>query len=249
MISCSSSRKNLREYDGSYLDSAKLNYQAGQEALRNKDHPKALAYFQFVKGKYPFSQYAALSELGLADTKFAQKKWLESASLYEVFISLHPRHQEVEKAYYKVGASYFNAMPSDFFLLPPSSYKDQSFTKEALACLETFIQNFPQSSYVKDAVNKRDRLLEKLAHHIKHIADYYAKRGRYQAAIDRYLELASLYPSSPVLAESLFSVADLFVKLNDLDQAKVYYKKVIEIDANGYYGKRAKSIIDSDSIK
>src|SRR5580658_10840032 len=104
--SCTGLKKNLRE-NSSYLENTKLNFEAGEEALRKEEFDKAIAFFQFVKSKYPFSMYAALSDLRIADTKFAQKKWLDAASAYEVFIRLHPRHEEVGYASFKVGSSYF----------------------------------------------------------------------------------------------------------------------------------------------
>src|SRR5262245_57123684 len=95
IFSCASAKPSLREHQGTYLESVKLNFEAGEEMLRKKEYDKAIAYFQFVKSKYPFSKYAALSDLRIADAKYQQKKWLAAASAYEVFIRLHPRHEEL----------------------------------------------------------------------------------------------------------------------------------------------------------
>src|SRR5260370_14421917 len=92
---CAGGKASLREHKGSYLESVKLNFEAGEEMLQKQEFDKAIAYFQFVRSKYPFSKYAALSDLKIAETKYAQKKWLDAASAYEIFIRLHPRHEEV----------------------------------------------------------------------------------------------------------------------------------------------------------
>ncbi len=238
-FSCVSGKKNLREHKGSYLESVKLNYDAGEEALKKEEYDKAISYFQFVRSKYPFSKYAALSDLRIADVKFLQKKWLDAASAYQVFIRLHPRHEDVGYASYRVGISYFHAVPTDFFLLPPSASRDQSFTKEALSAIEQFILQFPNSQYIPDAVEKRKLLFSYLAKHNEFIAAYYLRRGRYQAAVDRYLAIDELYPETKESEAALFLAGQILeTKLKDVDKAiEVYSKIVQEKPESIYYAK------------
>lgn len=238
--SCSSGKKSLREYKGSYLESVKINFEAGEEALKKGEYDKAIGYFQFVRSKYPFSKYAALSDLKIADTKFVQKKWLDAASAYEVFIRLHPRHEEVSYASYRVGASYFHAHPSDFFLLPPSTSRDQSSTKEALAAIDRFLLQFPNSDYVPDAKAKQVLLFSYLAKHNQHIAAYYERRGRYQAAIDRHLTVEELYPTTKESIESLYLAAEIRRKdLQDPEGAIELYVRIVNEKKDSPYVEKA----------
>lgn len=239
-LGCAGGKQSLKHHKGSYLESVRLNFQAGEEALKDEEYDKAITYFQFVRSKYPFSKYAALSDLKIADAKFAQKKWLDSASAYEVFIRLHPRHEEGAYAAYRVGVSYFHALPSDFFLLPPSTSRDQSFTKEALAAIERFIIQYPNSEYVADAKEKQALLFSYLAKHNQHIADYYQRRKRYQAAIDRHLLVESLYPETKESAESLFKAAELVKEhMKDIDLAIELYKRIVEEKPDSPYKEKA----------
>jgi outer membrane protein assembly factor BamD len=240
LVSCASSKNSLREHKGSYLESVKLNFEAGEAALKASDYDKAISYFQFVRSKYPFSQYAALSDLKIADAKFAQKRWLDAASAYEVFIRLHPRHEEVAYASYRVGASYFYAIPDDFFLLPKSTDRDQSFTKEALSAIERFILQFPDSEHIKDAKEKRQQLFSKLALHNMQVAGYYLKRGRFQAAVNRYVSVESMYPESAESAEALFIAADILrTKLHDTEQAIELYAHIVNEKKDSPYVEQA----------
>lgn len=239
-LSCTSGKKSLREHKGTYLESVKLNFEAGEDALKAGEYDKAISYFQFVRSKYPFSKYAALSDLKIADAKFAQKKWLDAASAYEVFVRLHPRHEDVGFASYRVGASYFHAVPSDFFLLPPSTSRDQSFTKEALAAIERFILQFPTSAHIDDAKTKQRLLFSYLAQHNMHVAAYYVKRGRYEAAIARWLSIDELYPETTESAEALFLSAEALRKeLNDHEQAMEIYARIVADKQNSPYVSRA----------
>lgn len=240
LASCTSGKKSLREHKGSYLESVKLNFEAGEEALKNAEYDKAITYFQFVRSKYPFSKYASLSDLKIADAKFAQKKWLDAASAYEVFIRLHPRHEDVALASYRVGISYFHAVPSDFFLLPPATSRDQSFTKEALAAIERFILQFPNSEHVPDAKVKRALLFSYLAKHNQDIAAYYLRRGRYLAAVNRHLMVENLYPETEESAESLFLAAEILRSdLKEPDRAIELYARIVEEKKNSPYLEKA----------
>lgn len=243
--SCTGGKKSLREYKGSYLESVRLNFEAGEEALKKGEYDKAIGYFQFVRSKYPFSKYAALSDLKIADTKFVQKKWLDAASAYEVFIRLHPRHEEVGYASYRVGASYFHAVPSDFFLLPPSTSRDQSFTKEALAAIDRFIVQNPNSDLVPDAKAKQVLLFSYLAKHNQQIADYYERRGRYQAAVDRLLTVEELYPETKESIESLYVAAEILRNdLKDTETAIELYSRIVNDKKDSPYIEKARVLLE-----
>lgn len=245
IFSCASGKKSLREHKGTFLETVKLNYEAGLEALKNEEYEEAIGYFQFVKSKSEFSTYVALSDLRIADAKFAQKKWLEAASAYEVFIRLHPRHIERDFAFYRVGVSYFNAIPSDFFLLPSATSRDQTFTKEALKAMDRFILQFPESQYQADAQKIQIQLFSYLAKHNQHIADYYRRRGHFDAAINRLLEVETLYPDTEESAESLFLAAQIRQKdLKDIDGAKDLYAIIIEAKPTSPYAQKAQAELD-----
>ena len=75
-------------------------------------------YFQFVKQKYPFSKYAVLAELALADTQFARGNYTEAIDSYKSFARLHPTHEKVEDGYvaFRICESYYKDMPDDMWL-------------------------------------------------------------------------------------------------------------------------------------
>ncbi len=247
-FSSCASKNSLRGHKGSYLESVKLNFDAGEAALKNEEYDKAMSYFQFVRSKYPFSKYAALSDLKIADTKFSQKKWLDAASAYEIFVRLHPRHEEVPYASYRIGISYFHAVPSDFFILPSSTSRDQSSTKEALAALDRFLLQFPHSPYVNEAVEKQKILFSYLAKHSLHIADYYQRRGKYEPALTRLLSVEEEYPATEESAEALWLAALLLEKkMNDKERALSLYQEIVTEKASSRYAAQAQKRLDEVS--
>jgi len=245
LSACATNKTSLREHQGSYLESVKLNFEAGEGLLKKKEYDKAIAYFQFVRSKYPFSQYVALSDLRIADVKYAQKKWIDAASAYEIFIRLHPRHEEVAYASFRLGASYFYAIPSDFFLWPSSSSRDQSFTKEALSAVERFLFAFPESEHVSEAMTMRAQLFSKLAQANLHVAAYYKRRNRHEAVLARYLSVNELYPEAKESAESLFKAALVAeYDLKELEQAAQIYNQIIEQKADSSFAELARKALE-----
>ena len=82
-----------------YSLTAKQNYDKGLAELKDENYPEATRYFSFVKQKFPFSKYAVLAELALADTQFARGNYQEAIDAYKNFARLHPTHEKVEDGY------------------------------------------------------------------------------------------------------------------------------------------------------
>jgi outer membrane protein assembly factor BamD len=240
LSACTSNKLNLRDHKGTYSESVKVNFEAGEAYLKKDDFDKAIAYFQFVRSKYPFSQYASLSDLRIADTKYAQKKWLDAAAGYEIFIRLHPRHDQVCYASFKLSSSYFHAIPSDSFLWPHSSTRDQSFTKEALSAVEQHIFQFSDSAHMAEAQKMRGEILSKLAKAAQQVGAYYHRRKRYEAAVARYLSVHELYPEAKESAESLFKAAQILeYDLKNKERALEIYDRLINLQHDNSYAQEA----------
>src|SRR5204862_6355597 len=76
-----------------YSMTAKQNYEKGLAELKDENYPEAQKYFQFVRSKFPFSKYAVLAELGLADASFDRAAYTEAIDAYKQFMRLHPTHE------------------------------------------------------------------------------------------------------------------------------------------------------------
>jgi outer membrane protein assembly factor BamD len=137
--------------DPDYGTDAEANIRLGDEALERKDFYQAEKYFEHVRTKYPYLEAANEAELKLADLDFAQEKYAEAREKYQSFIKLHPTHSKVDYAAYRAALSHFEDIPSDFFLLPRSTEKDQTEVQAALKSLNEFIRQYPDSQYIPEA--------------------------------------------------------------------------------------------------
>lgn len=187
-----STTKTAQKAD-TYLDNVKQTYEAGEKALKDQVFEDAIKAFEEVRTQYPYSKYAALSDLKLADTYFAQEKWLEAADAYDFYVRFHPRHDQNAYAWFQIAKSYYLAIPKDFFLFPKSYVKDQTATQEALEAVDRYLTEYPMDQFAEEATKMRINLRTQLAQRDLHVAQYYEKRGKTKGAQARFEHVAKLY--------------------------------------------------------
>lgn len=207
--------------------SAEETYKAGEAELKGGNHLEATKLFEHVRTKYPFSRFAALSELRLADVKYDQERWTEAAEAYKDFVKLHPNHENVDYAAFRVGQSYWKDAPSTFKLLPPSHEKDQQAVRDAVDALQGFAAKHPSSKYRPEAERILAQARARLMDHEWYVAEFYAKRGHWAGAAGRLEGLIKKYPDSPREAEALFKLAEAYGKLDERTRAQQALQQLI----------------------
>lgn len=212
----------------SYLADAKSNYDAGEKALKGGRHLDALKYFDHVRYKFPYSAQAALADLAIADTNFDREKYLEAIDAYRNFLKLHPNHPKADYAQFRIAASYFEDIPSDFFLFPPSTEKDQTSVRDARNGFEEFIKLYPASEHVPESKRLLGELLDRLAQHEMSVAEFYLHHDRLPAAVNRLTRLVEDYPQSELAAPALLKLARTLVKLEKKDQARATLERLLK---------------------
>ncbi|MCG5056185.1 MAG: outer membrane protein assembly factor BamD [Myxococcales bacterium] len=213
-----------------YSVSAKQNYEKGLTELADENYIEADKYFRFVKSKFPFSKFAVLSELGLADAKFKRGEYISAIDAYKAFIRLHPTHEKVEDGYvaYRIALAYVQDMPEDWLILPPSFEKDQSAVRDALRELSDFLDKYPDSKYVDDALKDRREVVRRLVEHEVYVARFYLDQGHPKAAIMRLTGAIERFPDSGREAELLLTLGETHLEMGNAGSAKQTFEKVKE---------------------
>jgi len=207
---------------------AKQNYEKGLAELKDENYPEALRYFTYVKQKFPFSRYAALAELAAADTEFARSAYQEAIDGYKSFLRLHPKHEKVEEGYvsFRIAEAYVKEMPDDWFLVPPSHEKDQSAVYDALRELNSLIDRYPNSKYLKPAREYRRAVLGRLIDHEVYVARFYLEHGHPKGAVLRIREALRRYPDSGRDAELLLTLGETQLEMGNPASAKQTFLRV-----------------------
>jgi outer membrane protein assembly factor BamD len=213
-----------------YSVSAQKNYDKGLKMLETKDWVAASKYFGFIKSRFPYSKYAVLAELRLADAEFGAEQYLEAIDSYRLFIKFHPTHEMVANGYvsYRIGESYFRQLPGDFWMFPPSFEKDQSSVEDAGNELKSFLDKYPDSPYRTKAKEIIVKVGKRLANHEWYVARYYWDRGKPMATVLRLRRLLERYRGVGYDEEALWLLGRAYVAVAMPDRAKNTFKELVE---------------------
>lgn len=243
---CTAFETNLQDTEVSYAETAKQNFDAGEKAFEDKRYNEAIKYFEHVKNKFPYSKYAALAELRIADAHFAREKWLEAADAYRMFARFHPRHEKAGFATFRVARSYYEAMSDDMFLFPPTREMDQTPTRDAISAFDEYLTRFPKGEHVEEARELRTKARTRLAEHDVYAAEFYAQRNKWQGAAWRYLRVADEFKETGLAAEALLKAAEIHAeRLDKKDEAKALYERLLKEHPDSAQAAQAKQRVSS----
>jgi outer membrane protein assembly factor BamD len=212
-----------------YSVSAQKNYEKGLKELDNKDWIAASKYFGFIKSRFPYSKYAVLAELRLADAEFGAEQYIEAIDSYRLFIKFHPTHEMVANGYanFRIGESYYKQLPGDWWLFPPSFEKDQSSTEDAANELKSFLDKYPDSPYRDKAKEIIVHVGKRLADHEWYVARYYWDRGKPMGTVLRLRRLLERYRGVGYDEEALWLLGRAYVAVDMPDRARTAWTELV----------------------
>ena len=199
---------------------AEDQYRQALEDLQSGLYPEATQGFTDLKTKYPYSKFASLADLRIADTNFERGKFIEAVDGYRAFLKLHPNHEEAAYAMFRIGEAYFQQIPSDWWFLPPSNEKDQGNTRLAIAAYRDFLSRFTDSKYGTDGKRRLNECRRKLADHEIYVAEFYMRHEHWASAAGRAEGLVRDYPNLGLDAAALWLAARARYLANEPDAAR-----------------------------
>lgn len=186
-----------------YTEAAEYSYARAQNFMERRDYDRARAIFLNTAREYPFSRFAALSELGVADSFFREELYPSAIENYRRFQQLHPSHEQVPYAAFKVVEAFSELMPRDRFLMPPVHERDLTDARLAYVEASRYQQRFGDSEYAEQAAEILQQVADRLAAHELYIANYYARREQHLAVARRCQYLVDAFAESSLVPEAL----------------------------------------------
>lgn len=171
----------------------------GMEYYEDGDYKKAIESFEKLKDWYPFSKYAILAELKIADAHFHREQYEEAIFAYEEFESLHPRNEAIPYVIYQIGLCYFEQVDT--------IDRDQSNTQKALDTFNRLIKTYPDNEYSRKALAHRTQCQKTLAGHDMYVGKFYFKDQHYKAALHRFQSVVTQYPDVGVHNQALHYIS------------------------------------------
>ncbi|MBC7420926.1 MAG: outer membrane protein assembly factor BamD [Bdellovibrio sp.] len=194
----------------------------------------AIQKYADVKNKFPYSSYAVLAELAIADVQYKRESYAESQIAYQNFRELHPKHVKIDFVLYRIGMSYF-------LQLPDTIDRDLSLAQDAIYSFNEVIKTYPNSEHLKDAREYREKAYVMLVEKELYVADFYFKQKKYDSALTRYETAYRKYPGFGYDPKSLLGASRAAEKLSDTKKQKQYSSLLISKFGNSDEAKTAKS--------
>ncbi|HWM84418.1 MAG TPA: outer membrane protein assembly factor BamD [Kofleriaceae bacterium] len=213
-----------------YSVSAQQNYERGLRELKDEDWIAAAKYFSFIKARFPYSKYAVLAELRLADAEFGAEHYLQAIDAFKQFIRFHPSHEMVRNGYasFRIGASYYQMLPGDMWILPPSFEKDQSATADAHRELSQFERKYPRSPQLAKVRVLLARINRRLAAHEMYVAKFYWRNDKPMGAVLRLRRLLAKHGGVGYDQEALYMLGRAYLEVDEPKRARQAWERLVK---------------------
>ena len=191
LVGCNSDGPEIEQPEKIYYDQA-------QKRMNAKNYYGAIESLEAIENRYPFGKYAEQAQVELIYAHFMNSETEASHTAAEKFIRLHPRHPNIDYAYFMKGLSSYTRdreflnRVSDTDL----SNRDISGAKESFAELTEFLTRFPDSQYAPYAKQRNVYLRNMIAKNELAAADYYLTIDAYVAALRRANYVVENIPNS-----------------------------------------------------
>jgi outer membrane protein assembly factor BamD len=217
--------------------SAARLYAAAKERLENKDYEQAIDYYEKLEARYPFGPHSQQAQLDIAYAYYRNDESASAVAAAERFIKLHPRHPNVDYAYYIKGLANYVKTGGLVSRLITKDYskRDTGAAREAFRDFSELTRRFPNSKYAQDAAQRMLFLKNTLAMYEVHVAEYYMSRAAYVAAANRARYVVENYQRTPAMPDALVILAKSYkaMELADLSEDAV---RVLELNYPGHPG-------------
>jgi outer membrane protein assembly factor BamD len=189
-------------------------YNSGVALLQKQKYLKASDEFGKVFYQHPGNEFTPQAELMQAYSLFLASQYDEAVDVLDVFITLHPAHEDIAYAYYLKALSYY--------MLISNVSLDQSRTFLAKKSFEEVISKFPKTKYAIDASLKIDLVNDHLAGKEIAVGRYYLNEKNPIAAINRFQQVVDNYQTTSHTAEALYRLVEGYIMLGLPSEAKKY---------------------------
>ena len=224
LTGCATDKADLKkqaQYD-KYTD-AEL-YQKALRQVKKGHHSIAIESLEALDARYPFGDYADKALLLALYTHYQADDYASAAATAERFIRVHPRHANVDYAYYMKGliSSHEFLGFGDRYFPMERHERDQASAKKSFHEFLMLTQKHPNSIYSPNAKKRMVYLRNMIAKSELDTAKFYLKKGAYVAAINRGNYVLDHFEQTPSIEESLSIIIRSYQALGVTDLAQDY---------------------------
>ncbi len=228
---CSSGKLDTNTAEGAFA--------LGEKYEKDDRFEEALAQFNQVKNKHPYSRFAVEAKLRIADIHYKREDWVEAQTAYQVFKEMHPKHPKIDYVTFRLAMSYYNQLPS-------TSDRDLGIADKAILYFDETLQSYPNSEFAAQAKDNRAKAIKMLAEKEDYIGNFYFIRESFDSALGRYEQLLEKYPGQGLDQKALYRAAYCAYKIQDMAKARTYYDKLLATYPDSEEAKKLKQEISNE---
>lgn len=213
-------KRNKANLDTKLVSVATL-YEKGQAAMKDHKEMKARRYFDQIVLREDAGEYKDKASIAIADSYIEEHTidaYAEAISRYRAFLAFHPTHPRAAYCQYMIGHAYFKEINT------PD--RDTTPATQARLSLKALLENYPSSSYVKDAKKELRQIDDVLAAHEIKVGDWYLKSGHPKGAVARYRYALAKYPHYWNVPLLQYRLAEALRENGQTSEAALYYKAI-----------------------
>lgn len=197
-----------------FLSSVRSGDEAYEEChalTLKKDHEKAIQCFELLKGRFAGSRAAYEADIEIGDNYFRKGDYLLAIETYLAFARLHPTHEKISYAHYRIGLSYLKESPK-------ALDRDQQYLDDAIHYLELAI-NGSDPDIREVAREKWQEARTRIAKRHFYVGRFYHRTGEYLSAIPRLQEVVTHYTGLGLDEKALYLLGDSYTRLSEKERA------------------------------
>lgn len=209
-------------------------YADAMSELNDGNYDDSVSKFMDLQSRYPYGRYAQQAQLEIAYAYYKAEEQESALSATDRYIKQYPNSPHVDYAYYLKGLINFNEDLGYFgsFIQQDLADRDPKGAQDSFDAFKELVARFPNSKYVPDAKIRMQYLIDTLARHEIHVANYYMQRSAYVAAVDRAIDVLTDYPNTPETREALKIMIKSYDAMN-MPKLRDDAQRVLDLNARG----------------
>ena len=178
-------------------------FEMGAAKYLEEDWDESVDIFERVITLDPTFDLLVEARMYLAQAYYNRGDYITAVSEFNRILDRHPGHTLAPEAALGVCKSYVAQAPH--------VQRDQSPTRQAWAACQNTVADFGNQAVAVEAGELRDQMFERLAEKEYVVGEFYLRRKIYQPAIQYFLRLLDLYPTSQWVDDALLGLYKAYV--------------------------------------
>jgi len=190
-------------------------YSEARTEMLDSNWAQARTHLEAIESRFPFGGYAQQALIDLAYVNWKDDQPELALATIDRFAQQYPNHSGTDYMLYLKGLITFtppSAMFTSITQQDPSE-RDPKGLRESYEAFSELIDRFPDSRYTADAKQRAAWLVETLAQHEIHVAQYYFERSAWLAAANRAQTVLTDFWGVPVAEKALYIMMMSYDKL------------------------------------